>query len=187
MKRAAIVVLLLIGAPVLCGCGYTNKSSLDAKYRTVAVAGFHNKSREYDLEAPLTNAILRKFVNDGRLQIAKPDDADLLVEGQILDYKLKGLTYAGRDKPTQFLVVITASVRVTDTKTNEVLWQEKVLAGETTFYTRAAGTTSDRMRGNAATFLPAVRSFATEEENLAASEALEQLASDIFYRTVEPW
>jgi hypothetical protein len=43
------------------------------------------------------------------------------------------------------------------------------------------------LRGNAATFLPTVRSFPTEEENRGASEALEQLASDIFYRTVEPW
>jgi hypothetical protein len=32
-----------------------------------------------------------------------------------------------------------------------------------------------------------VRSFATDEENRAAAEALEQLATDIFYRTVEPW
>jgi len=61
------------------------------------------------------------------------------------------------------------------------------MAGETTYYTRAAGHTSDRLRGNVETFLTTVRSFPTEEENRAASEALEQLASDIFYRTIEPW
>jgi hypothetical protein len=43
------------------------------------------------------------------------------------------------------------------------------------------------LRGNAEVYLPSVRSFATEEENRGASEALEQLASDIFYRTIEPW
>ena len=43
------------------------------------------------------------------------------------------------------------------------------------------------LRGNAEAFLPTVRSFASAEENRAASEALEQLASDIFYRTIEPW
>ncbi len=61
------------------------------------------------------------------------------------------------------------------------------MAGETTFYTRAAGQSSDRLRGNAEAFVTTVRSFSSEEENRAASEALEQLASDIFYRTVEPW
>jgi hypothetical protein len=32
-----------------------------------------------------------------------------------------------------------------------------------------------------------VRSFQTDEENQAASEALERIATDIFYRTIEPW
>jgi hypothetical protein len=61
------------------------------------------------------------------------------------------------------------------------------MSGETSFYTTAAGQSSDRLRGNAEVFLPTVRSFSTEEENRGASEALEQLASDIFYRTIEPW
>jgi hypothetical protein len=32
-----------------------------------------------------------------------------------------------------------------------------------------------------------VRSFQTDAENQAAAEALEQWASSIFYRTIEPW
>ena len=109
-----------------------------------------------------------------------------MLEGKILNYKLKGLTYQ-KDETTQFIVVVTAAVRLRDARSGETLWEEPVVAGETTYYTRAAGQSSDRLRGNAAAFLPVVRSFATEEENHAASEALEQLASDIFYRTVEPW
>jgi hypothetical protein len=100
---------------------------------------------------------------------------------------LKGLTYDENDNVTQFLCVVMAGVRLTDRATNQVLWEEKALAGETSFYTRAAGQSSDRLRGNAEAFLPTVRSFASEEENRGASEALEQLASDIFYRTIEPW
>ena len=184
-------VLICAGAAVLAlsalGCGYTTRSSLDSKYRTVAVSAFQNYSKEYDLQAALTNAVIRKFVADGRLKVVRPDDADLLVEGVILGYSLKGLTFDKQDEVTQFLSVISAGVRVTDRKTGEVLWQDPHLAGETSFYTHASGQSSDRLRGNAETFLPSVRSFPTEEENRGASEALEQLASDIFYRTVEPW
>lgn len=169
------------------GCGYSTHSSLDAKYRTIHVTPFTNYSREYDLQAPLTDAVTRKFVVGGRLTVVKEDEADLLLTGVIKDYRLKGLTYDKNDNVTQFLCVITAAVRLTDRRTGEVLWDEPAMAGETSFYTRAAGQSSDRLRGNAEAFLPTVRSFATEEENRGASEALEQLASDIFFRTLEPW
>jgi len=124
---------------------------------------------------------------DGRLQVVPEGDADLLMEGVILGYSLRGLTYDEDDEVTQFLSVITAGVRVTDQETGEVVWEDPLMSGETSFYTRASGQSSDRLRGNAGVFLPSIRSFPSEEENRAASEALEQLASDIFYRTIELW
>lgn len=180
---AVVCAVLLVAA----GCGYTTQSSLDAKYQTVFVSAFQDHSREYGLQAPLTNAVIRKFMADGRLRVVHQPEADLIIEGVVLDYRLRGLTYDIDDEATQFACFVTAGVRCTDGHTGEVLWQERRMTGETTFYTRAAGQSSDRLRGNADFFLPAVRSFPTEEENRGAAEALEQLASDIFYRTVEPW
>jgi hypothetical protein len=190
MRRAAVLCTCVFLALVVTGCGYTTQSSLDPRYRTIYIPAFFDSGdagREYDLQAPMTTAVIRKFTADGRLDVVRPEHADLLLEGVLLDYDLKGLTSDVRDDPTQFLLVVTAAVRLTDQETGEVLWEEPLMAGETSFYTRASGQTSDRLRGNAETFLPTVRSFATEEENRAASEALEQLASDIFYRTIEPW
>jgi len=179
--------VLVAGAVLAPGCGYTTKSSLDEKYQSIYVSAFQNLSRQYDLQAPLTNALTRKFITDGRLRVVSQDEADLVLEGVIKDYRLKGITYDEKDEVTQFLCVVLASARLTDRQTGKVVWEEKTMAGETSFYTRASGQSSDRLRGNAETFLPTVRSFASEEENRGASEALEQLASDIFYRTVEPW
>ena len=169
------------------GCGYTAGATLDEKYQTIHVAPFYNQSKEYGLQAPLTNAISRKFVNDARLTVVERERADLLLEGVVLDYVLKGLTFDENDDVTQFLTVVTAGVRVTDTQTGEILWQDPLMAGETSYYTRAIGASSDRLRGNAEAFVPTVRAFPSPEENRAASEALEQLASDIYYRTIEPW
>lgn len=172
---------------VLSGCGYTTKSSLDPMYQTIAVSPFYDQSPEYDLQAPLSNALVRKFITDARLRVVNPEEADLLLEGVILDLHRKGLTHDQNDEVTQSLLVVTAAVRLTDVKTGEVVWEDPLMAGETSFNTKAAGISSDRLRGNAEVYLATVRSFATEEENRAASEALEQLASDIFYRVVEPW
>lgn len=185
--RLSVCAALPLLVVILNGCGYNVGSTLDPKYQTIYVSSFENKSSEYDLQAPLANALSRKFINDGRLRVVRRDDADLLLEGAILDYSLKGLTFDDDDDVTQFLTLVTAGVRLTDTTTSEILWEDAQMTGETSFYTRAVGASSDRLRGNARTFLPSVRSFQTKEENQAAAEALEQLASDIFYRTVEPW
>jgi len=183
LARAGVWAL----AVVATGCGYTTQSSLDAKYQTISVEAFQNLSREYDLQAPLTNALIRAFTADGRLEVVAAPHADLLLQGVILDYALKGLTFDEKDEVTQFICVVSAGARLTDQETGEIVWEDRLLSGETTFYTRGAGQSSDRLRGNAEALLPTVRSFPSEEENRGASEALEQLASDIFYRTIEPW
>jgi hypothetical protein len=179
---AAVLALAALG-----GCGYSTQSSLDPKYNTIAVSPFYDKTREYDLQAPLTDAVIRKFINDSRLQVVKAADADLLLEGMITGLTRRGLITDHNDEVTQSLMVVTAGVRLTDRATGQVLWEDPAMAGETSFYTRAAGLSSDRLRGNAEVFLPTVRSFPTEEENRAASEALEQLATVVFKRVVEPW
>lgn len=139
------------------------------------------------MQAPLTNAVIRKFEMDTRLKVVNKEDADLLLEGAILSYNLKGLTFDLNDEVTQFLGVIVAGIRLTDQISGQILWEQPQMVGETSFYTRASGQSSDRLRGNAEVFLPTVRSFDTEEENRGAAEACEQLASDIFYRTIEQW
>ncbi|HOC69217.1 MAG: hypothetical protein BWX80_00581 [Candidatus Hydrogenedentes bacterium ADurb.Bin101] len=188
LRAADVKAVLLTGLMLfLAGCGYTTQSSLDPMYQSISVSPFFNESAEYDLQAPLANALTRKFITDTRLQVVTPEEADLLLEGVILDFHRKGLTHDARDEATQSLLVVTAAVRLTDLKSGKVLWEEPLMAGETSFYSRAAGLSSDRLRGNAEVYLGTVRSFATEEENRAASEALEQLASDIYLRVVEPW
>lgn len=187
-SRAVLVgCAAALALTALAGCGYSTQSSLDPKYRTIAVSPFYDKTREYDLQVPLTEAVTRKFIADTRLQVVKAADADLLVEGVITGLSRRGLITDRNDEVTQSLMAITAGVRLTDRATGEVLWEDPAMTGETTFYTRAAGLSSDRLHGNVDVFLPTVRSFPTDEENRAASQALEQLATVIFHRVVEPW
>jgi hypothetical protein len=186
-RRWLFFISAAISTLSLAGCAYTTKSSLDPAYRTICIQGFYDESREYGLQAPLTNALIRKFLNDGRLRVTRCEDADLMLEGVIRNYQLKGLTYDEKDRVTQYLVVLTAGVRLTDRRTGTVLWEEPEFNGMSTYYARAAGQSSDAIRGNAEVFLTPVRSFASEAENRAAGAAVESLASEIFYRTVEPW
>ena len=58
--NATVAALVLLAS----GCGYSMSSTLDEKYQTIHVSAFKNQSREFDLQAPLTNAVIRKFLND---------------------------------------------------------------------------------------------------------------------------
>ncbi len=187
MRHAQRAACALALAALAAGCGYTTESSLDARFQTIHVSGFQNRSREYDLQAPLTNAVIRKFLNDGRLRVVDADEADLIVTGTILNYELNGIVFDKSDEVTQFEGFVTASVRVADAHTGDVLWEDADMVGQTSFSTGVEGSSSDRLRGNAQAFVEPVRSFQTSEENQAVSEAIERLAADIFYRTVEPW
>lgn len=187
MNSCARAAAALALAALTAGCGYSTKSTLDDRYQTIHVAGFQNRSREYDFQAPLTNAVIRKFLNDGRLRVVSAAEADLIVTGTILAYDLKGLTFDRNNDVTQFESFVTVSVTVSDTRTGKPIWQDTRLIGETSFSTGISGSSSDRLRGNSQAFLEPVRSFQTSEENQAASEALERVANEIFYRTIEPW
>lgn len=183
-KISAIMAALVL---FTSGCGYSMSSSLDERFQTIHVSAFKNESREFDLQAPLTNAVIRKFLNDGRLRVVGPNQADLVLEGTVIDYDLRGLTFDLNDDPTQFEMSIIARVQVTDARTGEILWQDSDMFGDTSFATAIVGPSSRQLRGNTQVFLPTVRSFQTDNENFAAAEALERLATDIFFRTIEPW
>ena len=78
MKMAGAMtagILLLAG---LSGCGYTTGSSLSEEYQSIHVSPFQNASKEYDLQAPLTTAVTRKFIADTRLRVVSREEADLL-------------------------------------------------------------------------------------------------------------
>lgn len=176
--------LLVVG--LLGGCGYTFRSTLDERYQTVHVAAFTNSTGEYDLQAPLTNAVIRKFKNDARLRVRNTPNADIIVEGVIMDYDLTGLTFGEDDQPLQFLNEFEVLVSVRDARTGEQLWTD-LISSETVFLTEGTPLASSRLRGNTSEFALEVRSFRTADENRAATEAIEQVASEIYLRTVEPW
>jgi hypothetical protein len=77
-----MIARMVIGTGLLAlvsGCGYTTQSSLPEEYQTVFVSAFQNTSKEYDLQAPLTNALRRKFLTGGRLQPVDHKGADLII------------------------------------------------------------------------------------------------------------
>lgn len=180
------VVLALLCCLVSQGCGYTTGSTLSPSYQRIYVPAARNSTKEYDLQAPLTNALRRRFTVDGRLRVADEAKADLRLETDIMGYRLDPMAYDREDGASEFRVTVVASARLVDTRTGKQLWGDPQVQGTSTFMVSSL-VPATTPRGNTGFFASTVRSFPSGNEGEAATEALENLASQILLLTVERW
>ena len=162
------------------GCGYTTGSLLPSHLKTIYVDNFKNKieiGREVTegmrytlyrpgLENDVTNAILERFVFDGNLKISNMEEADLILRGSLLDYRLEALRYDTDDNVEEYRVNIIIDIELEDVAKDSVLWGESGFGGESTYKTTGRFVIS---------------------EDTARDKALEDLARRVVERTVESW
>jgi hypothetical protein len=176
MKRL-IVLAAAIFLFTTQGCGYSLRSLLPSEYHHISVESFSNsiditQEREDiyryrtfypNIEADVTQEVIRKFGLDGRLTISGQEDADLVMSGKVVDFMRQPLRMTDDERTEEYRIVIIADVSLRDTRKNTYLWQEPQLEGEATY-----------MVGRS-------------NEADAIKLAIEDLATRIVERTIENW
>jgi len=180
MRLLSRIILLatcyLLLATFIGGCGYTTRSALPVTFKTIAIPTFTNKiaiensSPNYKtyypgLEIKITKAIVDRFVYDGNLRIAKEEDADLILAGELVDYLRQVLRYSEADEVEEYRLSLVVNIVLKDREGN-ILWKEANFIGDTTY----------RITGSLA-----------KTEAQALEEAVKDLARRIANRTVEGW
>ena len=182
LSLSAVCFLL---ASVLTGCGYTTRSMLSGKYSTVYIAPFLNKvditQESYSaskyriyrpmLETNITKRVINRYLFDGNLKPVKEEKADLLLKGELVEYRKDPLTYTsdGNDV-TEYRINIYVNLSLWDTKENKLLWQENNFNGNYSYFTSLASNNVIKV-----------------SEDVAVTNAIEDLARRIVERTVEQW
>ncbi len=112
------VCLILAG---LSGCGYKSTAYVNES-NTIAVPVFDNQTTYRENEFELTRAVHNQIKTRTPLQlVAKPESADLLLKGEIIDYK-KPVAIEGKlDVVLASEVVMTVKVTLIDQKTGKTL------------------------------------------------------------------
>src|SRR5271165_155405 len=92
------VLLVALALPAVSGCGYHTLGSaahLPDTVHTLAVPIFKNKTQSYHTEVPMTQAVVREFMDRTRLNVTADsgDGADATVSGTILSESVQPLTY----------------------------------------------------------------------------------------------
>jgi hypothetical protein len=168
----------------LAGCGYTTRSMISNKYRTIYVTPFVNKvditsevyaGNKYKiyrpmLETDVTRAVNNKFLFDGNLKPTDKDSADLVLKGDLVDFRRDPLRYTDNNEVSEYRINIVVNISLWDNRENKLIWKEDNFTGDTTYFTTFYSVASER-----------------KEESVAVSGAINDLARRIVERAVEQW
>ncbi|MCM8770910.1 MAG: LPS assembly lipoprotein LptE [Candidatus Omnitrophica bacterium] len=177
MKKILIIPLVFF----LTGCGYTTRSQVMERYKTIYIRQFQNKidmtsessaSRRLKtyypaIETELTKAVIERFIWDGSMRPTREEDADLVLKGEVTEFRRDALSYIETTKDVEkYRISLVVNISLIDKKENKLLWQESNLVGDTTYFTQGQ--------------------FAQTEES-AIQQTVRDLARRIVERVVEDW
>lgn len=135
MVRASVKVGAVLGVALvlLGGCGYSLRGNLPGHIRTIAVPVFVNKTQEPAVEHVLTSAVIDAFVTSGVLRVTRPEDADSILEGEIVGYRIEPLAFDPRANVREYRLWVTFNLRLRDVRKGRMLWSQEGLQEKADF------------------------------------------------------
>jgi outer membrane lipopolysaccharide assembly protein LptE/RlpB len=125
-------------AATVAGCGYSFRGTLPEHIQTVAVPVFVNKTGEPKLGSVLTNGVLEAFSTNGRLRVVRREDADAVLEGEVIGYSVVSISYDSNANVRQYRLTVTMNLKLLDMKKSAVLFEEHGLSEKADFNVQSA-------------------------------------------------
>jgi outer membrane lipopolysaccharide assembly protein LptE/RlpB len=132
-RGAALVAIVLL---VATGCGYSLRGNLPAHIKTVAVPVFRNRTSEPGVENFLTAAVVEAFSTNGRLRVVRQEQADSILEGDVVGYQVQSIAFDPRANVQQHRLVVTLNLRFRDVRKDEMLFEQQNLQERSDFRTQ---------------------------------------------------
>ncbi|MBI4611809.1 MAG: LptE family protein [Candidatus Rokubacteria bacterium] len=128
IRVVVLAIMLVSGA-----CGYSFRGSLPDHIKTVAVPVFVNRTAEPAVENFITGAVIDAFVTSGRLRVVRPEEADSLLEGEIVGYRIEALAFDPRANVREYRLWVTLNLQFRDVRKNLTLWRQQGLQEKADF------------------------------------------------------
>jgi outer membrane lipopolysaccharide assembly protein LptE/RlpB len=159
------LALLVVG---LAGCGYSFRGNLPDHIKTVAVPVFTNKTSEPAVENFLTSAVVEAYASNGRLRVVKPEDADAILDGEVVGYSVQSIAFDNQANVRQYRLVVTMNIRLRDVRRSSILFEQQNLREKADF--QVQGAVSQTIGAEEG----AVRSAATEIARSIVSQTVDR-------------
>jgi outer membrane lipopolysaccharide assembly protein LptE/RlpB len=116
---ASVALSLALG-----GCGYSLRTSLPPGINSVHVPVLVNRTQEPGIEDFITQALTQAVVGTGVRIAANAREADAILEGSIVEYRLVSLSFDSSANVTAYRLIIGLALTFKDLKQNKVIWKQ---------------------------------------------------------------
>ena len=138
--RSTFAVLIVL---MLSGCAGYRVGNISGRnlqgVRSVYVPVARNTSLEPNLQMTVTNAIIRRFNDDGTLTVNQSADADSELDVTITSIAHNAIASSNSDiyVTSQYQVTIQATVTYVNRRLGRKIFENSQVSGSTTFFTQA--------------------------------------------------
>lgn len=136
VTRITTVTALLL---MLCGCAsYRFTSNVPDELRTLSVPLFENASGYPEIDAIVTQYVLREVQREGTFKIKPVESSSLKLLGKLVRSDLDSLSYDRNyaSRTSEYRFTLTAEITLVERGTGKMLIENKRIKATTTFLTR---------------------------------------------------
>jgi len=134
-------LLSIIWVILIIGCGYQmvgKETHVPPGLNSVAIPTFKNQTFEPGIEVPFTQAFLREFILDRRVNVVDRAEADSILEGIIKNFSTYSVSYDRRGFVMEYQTNVVIDLTLKD-RAGKVLWEEKGFSETTWFRASSSG------------------------------------------------
>lgn len=164
-RRPGPCLGLVLAALLLAGCGYGTRGSLPDHIKTVAVPIFKNRTLEPGVESAITSGVVNAFTNGGRVKVVPLDQADAILDGEVVGYSLDGLAFDRNANVRAYRLRLVLNVEFRDVRRSALLWRQEGLEETSDF--QVEGQVSDTVARGQGAVLQAASEIGRKVVNLA--------------------
>ena len=156
MTRSLFLIFAFLFFVSTSSCGYSTKSALPSRLRTIHVEHFKNNVQYTEgqgrgiylplLEVDVRNAIINRFLFDGNLKPVDSESASLILKGELKNYQRDVLRLSDNDDVEEYRITVTVSLKMLDTGKEEPMWEGRLSRGHAA---RSASPAMRRWRSSA--------------------------------------
>lgn len=123
----------------VAGCSsYRFGSSVPEELRTLSVPVFENETGFPEIDASVTQYVLREFQRQGTMRISAPENASLKLLGKLRETNPQSLNYDRNyvARASEYRYELTAEITLVERGTGKLLIDNLTVKANTTFLTR---------------------------------------------------